>query len=313
MSNLSWGVPEAHDPRVGFEARSNVITSAWQSGGDHIPCAVGPDRDLRESKTIHAESFTAMLVADLLIGQPEHREVVRGILDTLRAELGDEDVFYFFKEHSLLPADADCTALGFSVLIRGGEMITPRANQALDRILANSNRSGVVETYFDPTGERAGILDSVVCANVLYLGYLLGREDELRPTLEYVERVLLTRAYIEGTRYYHSPDTFLYVLARLVRRFPALHGELLEPLREAVRERQGASSFSLDLAQRVIAARWLRIDDGNESAKLLELREADGGWPADALFRYGRKRVYFGSRALTTAFALRALRVLNLP
>lgn len=284
-----------------------LIHDAWRSGGTHLPCSTGMTRDLRDSWAVHPESFTAMLVADLLMGLREHNSLVAGILGMLEDELSHDGLFYFFKDHKQLPADADCTALGLSVLLRGGAPVTERAHRGLDRIVANTNSDGVIETYFDATGERSGIVDPVVCVNALYLAYRLGREAEVEPTLEYVRQVLVERSFTKGTRYYHSPDTFLYFAARLVRRFPVLHGKLLKPLREALVERQGATEFPLDVAQRVIAARWLRVPS-NESVRLVELQDADGCWPADSLFRYGRKRIYFGSRALTAAFALCAIR-----
>jgi hypothetical protein len=296
---------------LSLDAAGEMIAASWQRAGNHIPSFTGPSRDLRESWEVQPESFTAMVVADLLMGQPEHRGLVASILAMLEDEMCADGLFHFFKEHERLPADADCTALGLSVLLRGGALVTDQANLALDRIIANSNAAGVIETYFDPSGERSGIVDPVVCANVLFLAHMLGRGDELAPTLDYLHRVLVAGDYSAGTRYYHSPDTFLYFTARLVRRFPALHKRLLEPLVRAVRERQGATEFPLDVAQRVIISRWLRIDDGGESEKLVDLQEDDGCWPADSLFRYGRKKIFFGSRLVTTAFALRALRVLD--
>jgi hypothetical protein len=296
---------------LSLNAAGEMIAASWRSAGNHIPCFTGPSRDLRNSWEVHPESFTATVVADLLLGQPEHRGLVSGILSMLEEEMRPDGLFHFFKEHDRLPADADCTALALSVLLRGGALVNDRAHHALDVILANSNANRVVETYFDPTGERSGIVDPVVCANVLYLGYMLGRGDELAPTLEYLRHVLVAGDYNAGTRYYHSPDTFLYFTARLVRRFPALHEQLLEPLTRAVRERQGTTEFPLDMAQRVIISRWLRIDDGGESEKLVELQQEDGCWPADCLFRYGRKKIFFGSRLVSTAFALRALRALR--
>lgn len=253
------------------------------------------------------ESFSATVVADLLIDQREHGSLVSAILRMLREEMRPDGLFHFFKDHELLPADADCTALGLSVLLRGGCLVIEQANRALNHIIANSNAEGVVETYFDPTGERAGIVDPVVCANVLYLATMLGRGHQLRATREYLYRVLAAREFHQGTRYYHSPDTFLYFTARLVRQFPSFHAQLERPLVDAVRERQGGSEYPLDLAQRVIISQWLRIDDGGESQKLIDLQQDDGSWPADSLFRYGRKRIFFGSRLFTTAFALRAL------
>jgi hypothetical protein len=272
----------------------------------------GPFRDLREARAVQPESFSATVVADLLLGQREHEGLVSSILEMLKVEMRPDGLFHFFKDHALLPADADCTALGLSVLLRGQCRVFEQANRALDHIIENCNIDGVVETYFDPTGERAGIVDPVVCANVLYLATMLGRGPELRPTREYLHRVLLAREFNQGTRYYHSPDTFLYFTARLVRQFPILHAQLLGPLVDAVRERQSETEFPLDIAQRVIISQWLRIDDGGEWRKLIDLQQDDGCWPADSLFRYGRKQIFFGSRSFTTAFALRALVALEL-
>lgn len=296
------------DTSIDLEPAVNLLASSWRAGRDHIPCVTGPARDLQNSWDVLPESFTTMVIADLLLGQPEHRTTVAGMIAMLEDELCSNGLFHFFKEHERLPADADCTALGLSVLLRAGALVSDRAHCALDLIAKNVNSEGVIETYFDPTGERAGIVDPVVCANVLYLAYQLGRGDEFQPTLSYLREVLVNRQFREGTRYYHSADTFLYFTARFVRRFHQVHGLLLAPLREALRERQGASDHTIDLAQRAIIAQWLRADDAGEGRKLLNQQERDGCWPADSLFHYGRKKIYFGSRVLATAFALRAVR-----
>ena len=294
--------------QIDLEAANEFIKRTWHTGLNYLPCMTGTSRDLQNCSEVYPESFTTMVVADLLMDQPEHRRTVIGMLAMLEEELSPDGLFFFFKEHDRLPADADCTALGLSVLLRGGCLVGDRAHLALDRIAQNTNAEGIVETYFDPSGERAGIVDPVVCANVLYLAHQLGRGDEFIPTLNYLREVLLEGLYLEGTRYYHSPDTFLYFTARVVRRFRQVHDVLLEPLKAAFRGRQGSTDFPLDLAQRVIIADALRMDDMGESQRLLILQERDGCWGADSLFRYGRKRIFFGSRALMTAFALRALR-----
>lgn len=293
---------------VDASAAREVVLRSWRAGQTYFPCLTGPTRDLSvDSRGVYPESFTAMIVADLLMGQPEHRFVVQSVLEMLRRELTSDALFHFFKEHERLPADADCTALGLSVLLRGGAPVGDEAHLALDRMLANTSREGVIETYFDPTGERSGLIDPVVCANTLFLAHMLGRTEAMGPTLRHVHDVLVHRAFVDGTRYYHSPDAFLYFTARLVRRFPQTHELLLEPLRDAVGERQGSSGFPLDIAQRVIISNWLGMDDGGESEVLAGMQGADGAWPRDSLFRYGRREIYFGSDVLTTAFALRAL------
>lgn len=299
---------EATAPReVDLEATRALLTMTWRQGRNHFPCYTGVDRSVEGGQVVYAESFTAMVIADLLMGRVEDASLVRSIGSMLERELGDEDVFYFFKEHERLPADADCTALGLSVLLRNQARVQPQAHRALDRILANTDERGVVMTYFDPTADRDGIIDPVVCANVLFLAFQLGRADELQATLEFVREVLVTRGYLEGTRYYHSPDSFLYFLGRVVHHFPEARESLLEPLREAVRERQGASSYVIDLAQRVLLSSWLGIDDGGDRERLLDAQQGTGTWAPDALFRYGRKAIFFGSRPLASAFAVGAI------
>jgi hypothetical protein len=300
---------------VDLSPAETTMRLAWRRGKDHFPCNVSRERSLKGGEVVHPESFTAMIVADLLIdhcaGRSELASLQRDILNMLERELGDDNLFYFFKEHERLPADADCTAVGLSVLLRGGvsgERIRKRAHRALDKILNNRNADGIVETYFDPTGERAGIVDAVVCCNVLFLAHQLNRGPEARATLQHVHRVLVEETYLEGTRYYHSPDTFLFFLGRLVHYFPAETEELLRaPLEAAVRKRLGISTHTIDVAQRALLCAWFGIDDEGEGQRLIEAREGDGCWASDALFRYGRKKVYFGSRVMATAFAMAAV------
>lgn len=302
-----WRRETAPVREVDFRATREMLGMTWRQGRNHFPCYTGQDRSVGGGSVVHPESFTAMVIADLLMGQREDSRLVRSIGSMLERELGDEEVFYFFKEHERLPADADCTALGLSVLLRNQARVEDKAHRALDRILANTDERGVVMTYFDPTGERDGIVDPVVCANVLFLAFQLGRADEARPTLEFVREVLVGRRYLEGTRYYHSPDAFLYFLGRVVHHFPESREPLLALLREAVRERQGASSYPIDLAQRVLLSAWLGIDDGGELERLMDTQLHTGTWAPDALFRYGRKKIFFGSRPLSSAFAVAAI------
>ena len=286
-----------------------LLDSAWRCGENYFPCATDRERNLRGGTRVAAESFTAMIIADVLMNVTAEAPLVRNVLAMLEHELGEQEVFYFFKDHQRLPADADCTAFGLSVLLHGESPSSRRwqtAHRALDRILANLDASGVVATYFDPTLERAGIVDPVVCANVLYFAYQLGRGGEARTTLEFVHRVLVEGLYLEGTRYYHSPDSFLYFLGRMVRRAPETHDLLLAPLKHAIRARLGSTSHTIDVAQRTLLCTWFGLDHLGEARRLLDCREPDGGWATDALFRYGRTQVYFGSRAMATAFAIAA-------
>ena len=116
---------------------------------------------------------------------------------------------------------------------------------------------GVVATYFDSTGERAGIVDEVVGVNALVLAYQLGRAAELRATEAHVTRFVLDERHLTGTRYYPSADTFAFFLGRLVTAFPEACPALHAPLCRMIAARTGTSHHPLDLAQRVIVGRAL--------------------------------------------------------
>jgi hypothetical protein len=254
-----------------------------------------------------------MVVAELMMDTPHCQNDVIDIVDMLVDELAEDIEFYFFKDHEMLPADADCTALGLSVMLRAGLPIKHTCEAALHNIqrYALSNPEGIVTTYFVPEGdERSGILDRVVACNVLYLAHQMGKEGEFQSTLKYVEEQLVTKEYLKGSRYYYSPDTFLFFLGRVLHSFPASPLSHLKPiLAQEVRERIGTTSHPLDLSQRVMLSVWFGVDAYHSDLDTLigQQSQPSGAWPLDSLFQYGRKAVYFGSEALSTAFALAAL------
>ena len=133
----------------------------------------------------------------------------------------------------------------------------------------------------------------------------------LRYSIEY----LAGDAWRTGTRYYKSADAFLFFASELVREFEAL-GEatgLTALLTEAVTERRRSehSTVPLDLALRANAVRNLGLDATAEQAALVRLQTPSGAWPGfGALYALGSAKVpavYFGSEAVTVAFAARAL------
>jgi len=163
--------------------------------------------------------------------------------------------------------------------------------------------------YMPPRGEREGRsrVDPIPCANALYVAYLLGREDEARPTEAFLLDVLSAqRTAPKGFYYYLTPDVLTYWASRLLRfdRFRVKHQGVLE---DALRARLGSGDDPLDLALRVIAADNLRVDNTAERVSLRRAQRADGSWPISPIYKLGRSDVYVGSEALVTALALRAL------
>jgi hypothetical protein len=82
---------------------------------------------------------------------------------------------------------------------------------------------------------------------------------------------------------------------------------LYKPLCSELRKSMSTTLYPLELAQRIITLSLLDIPAPEEVQQLARLQNPDGSWPADGFFHYGRTKIYFGSRALTTAFALKAI------
>jgi hypothetical protein len=278
------------------DASLAVLSAHWLT--DRFECWVSSRRELDDAHAAPPERFTALVVGQLLCDLPSAQVLTAQIaLASARAVAGADRV-HFFHETSRLPPDADCTAVAYLLLLRTGQVSEDEAHRAFDLIARTTNPDGIVATYFDPCGERANIVDAVVCANVVRLALRLGRAQEVWRTARYLRQLVLGAEYLDGSRYYPSPDCLLYALSL---------GEPFDELRAAVETRIGATDHVIDLAQRVLAARRLGVTNSQDRDRLLARRRPDGSWPAEGWFCYGRSKHWFGSSALSTAFALAAL------
>jgi len=137
--------------------------------------------------------------------------------------------------------------------------------------------------------------------------------------LRFLRRHLTSGAYRRGCRYYGSPDAFLCFYSELIAQFGPMTSILGSPERlvEAILERRGAQgegiedpTSSLNSALRAIAAANLGIDRSAELRTLIDRQTEDGCFPDfGPLYSLGTSStasVYFGSQALSVAFALRA-------
>lgn len=285
----------------------DFIERAWFLGNDGFECWVSADPDFTAPEPVQREIFTAMVILDLLQDSRLSSSIRARITALLRRKRTRDGLHHFFVDETLLPADADCTGIANSLLYGTGAIGRDEAMVAVRKILANTDQAGIVSVYFTDQPSRKDIIDPTVCANALHFVALMDVHEGTAPSEEFLLETLHTRAYESGTRYYPSPDAFLYFLSRLVGSFPERYPQFAVPLRHAVLERQGANDRPLERAFRIAAADLLALPAHRERAQLSALQRRDGGWPADVFFRYGRSQKYFGSEALTTAFSLRAL------
>lgn len=172
------------------------------------------------------------------------------------------------------------------------------------RTFAQAHES--LQTYFDRKKPRT---DAVVSANVLACFYSFGRGQELDHTLELIRNVLLHRTYIQGTRYYPSPDCCLFFFGRLLQSSNDAHlkATLGSLLKKRIQERVGLSGSALSLAMRIITCDLFNLDCGHDRRALLDLQCDDGGWEAGSLYTYGSTGLEIGNRGVTTALAIKAI------
>lgn len=288
-------------------AAFRLIERAWLNGDGTFPCWLSATRTFVDRTPARPEIFTAMLVLEMLKQTSLSDTVKRDILHMLRQARTTDGLHHFFTDRTALPADADCTAIAHSLLWSAGLLPAKEARRTAERILGNRDSSGVLAVYFTDDPARQNVVDPAVCANALHFLAQTDMWEGVEPTVSFLQWFAGSNELEQGTRYYPCPDAFLFFLARAVSAHPSRLGRLWTVLTRRIQERQDASRSPLEMAFRVAAANLMAVPADEEREALRRLQAPDAGWPADVFFKYGRSGVYFGSEALTTAFALYAL------
>jgi hypothetical protein len=292
------------------------------------------------------EALSSMIALKLCGGGAGLRAVASPSASLVRGQ-EQRGRYRLFRDPVGSAADTDATALAVSGLYESGRLAVPAlvasaeqlllaaattrvpAAQNLDPATGASNGdlyTGVVMVHWeDGEAPRGRFHDAAAAANVLYtlkLAREMGLEDPrgiLAATMGFVRDHLRSGAYLAGTRRYPSPDTFLYTVSRLCRRFTECRVELGLDLREALDARAEAAALSgavddpmspLNAAQQVIAACHLgavaRVSELVEA--LAQCQDPDGSWLAAPFCALGDSREPLGSRAITTMFVALAVR-----
>ncbi|OOQ89910.1 HAD-like protein [Penicillium brasilianum] len=200
------------------------------------------------------------------------------------------------------PDDMDTTALALVVLNYEASL----AHSILDDVLNYVDEEGLVQVYTDKSRPR---VDAIIALNVLTAFYKYGRGYELPRTLDWIQNILLNRAYIHGTRYYQSPEWFLYYATRLLvsSKDPSLKERLEAPLRTRLIERIGVNGDAFCLGMRLLACNSLGIENAPDKEQLASMQQSDGGWKPSAMYFFPTDKKEVGNRGTTTAFAVKAL------
>lgn len=299
-------VPARHDAALEDFEQSLAFIRKQFDAETGFPSHLSDHRDFSRPYRSPPEVFTTGIIAQCLLDAGATSEILESCLHVMRRAFDAEGFVHFFHDRRLLDADLDCTAVAHSLCLRLGAGES-RVGQTVDAMLTNTNEAGILEVYHRASPEHRGRIDHCVLVNVMYLLCQLERFEEAAPSWRCLTEFLKSDTYLFGTRYYPSPDVFLYFASRLVRDFPRSCSTLLEPLRERLLNRQGADTPCFDRALRVAACANVGLQAGEDLLVVASARRGDGSWAISPFFRYGRTPRYFGSEALSTVVGAQAL------
>ncbi|KAJ5383495.1 HAD-superfamily hydrolase subfamily IA variant 3 [Penicillium concentricum] len=200
------------------------------------------------------------------------------------------------------PDDLDTTSLALASMPYESSIV----NSMLDEMLNNVDEDGLLKFYLDTSRPR---VDAVICLNILTLFCMYERGYQLPETLNWIYDILLNRAYMNGTRYYTTPEWFLYYMDRLLSRSndQILRDRFEGLLRTRVIERIGAEGDALCLAMRLCVCNSLGIANRPDIDALTASQCKDGGWGPSLMYLIPGSSRRLGNRGVTTAFAVKAL------
>ncbi|KAI1099518.1 HAD-like protein [Jackrogersella minutella] len=221
---------------------------------------------------------------------------------------------YFYEEPVLtsrdFPPDADTTSTAYLSLPPEYLSTVADVELVLDAMATNIDSDGIIQTYF--TSDRPRTTPEV-CCNVLRVFYRFGHDSDprIRKTEEWVVSCLENNACLNGNRYYSTPESFLYFVARLYTECgPGRLANELDVIKGKLEERLNMPTNPLSLALRIFACQLVGINRSyyrKDLEKFLSLQDRDGGWPAGHFCCVGKTGARIGNRGLTTALAAKII------
>jgi hypothetical protein len=114
---------------------------------------------------------------------------------------------------------------------------------------------------------------------------------------------------MKGTRYYLTPECFLFFMSRFICSTSAPEVQALKPLlKTRIEERVHAPGDGLALAMGLLACDAVGIQNHDDLTNLLSMQEKDGSFGPGWIYQYGRTGLQLGNRGLTTALAANAIK-----
>lgn len=284
----------------------DFLTRASNNG--RFPLYISDFRDMINATLAPPEIFSSALYLDCLGREQPDSELTHQVIEYLKSSMLPDQTFYFFEDPKILPPDTETTSLVAGLLWEFRALSTETAHNAAKRVLGNKDPQGRINVYFEREDKPDRRLDYVSALNALTFLGELGREAEAAPTISWIDEVIATGDFYDGSRYYHSPSTFLYTAVRLVNRVPKLGQRWIAQLQEALFTYKPDPRYPIELSTCITAQIRLKVPCPSTSIEMLKsLQKQSGAWPSDSLYHLGTASRYFGSEVMSTMFAAQAL------
>jgi hypothetical protein len=278
------------------------------SNNGHFPIYISDFRDMRDAKLTLKEVGSSAFYLNCLGHYQPYSELTRQVIKYLKLSILPDTTVCFAEDLALMPPDNETTSFVVGLLWEFGALSTETAQNAANQILHNKNEQGQLYMYFERDDKPDRRLDYVSSLNMLTFLGQLGREAEASGTIAWIDEILATKSFIQGSRYYHSPSSFFYFAARLAKRVPELAKRWVSQLQEALAEYTPAPDYPIELSTTIMAKAWLQVPCPSSSIETLKrLQKPSGAWPTDSLYHLGTAMRYFGSEVMSTLFAAQAL------
>ncbi|CAL8107540.1 unnamed protein product [Orchesella dallaii] len=296
---------------------------------------IGKSRATLTQSFFPEDVFTSITALDLLGDSlsPQCKAILRKFV-TPESVTGTVN---FNKYQHVIPDDVEDTGLYHYVFLRDGLLQNDKRILDVTRLIyLNKGQNGIIQLYYTPCEDkRKERLEAGCLSNAMRFLYYIGASEEAEKTEDYLYHWLVSGKYQEGTRYYPSPDTFLFFCSKAISLNEKAKGRFETELVNAVKERVSMNNggdyksttgdnmerklYPLDVALQILALNNLGKLGASEFAetagKLVELlknmQEESGAWPKDALFKLGGSDTYLGGRVVSTIFAVAALQAFD--
>jgi len=255
-------------------------------------------------KTV-AITFLVLWALNHLKEFPKVLSITHKGINFLLSERENEIIWRFFGKDSDIIPDLDDTASILAVLKENNlDLDYEKYARELIKI---RNEKGLFYTWFPEKGSSNNV-DWVVNANILYFFHILKiRVPEVE---KYLIKVAEKGLFKKGSLYYHSPYAFAYFLSKLVVKselgfIKNKESNIIDFILENFMDLN-----CIDLALSAVSLLNFKFR-GKELetiiGKIGNMQMADGGWPIGTIFKHRSKKIYYGSRELTSAIVLESL------